>query len=810
MKIKTKLRLMGVMSAVAFCAGPIIPGALAADVMPVKAMPAAEPVPFWWFHGEIEAGGRFYANHPEKKGQASLGGKSLAKYYEYNSAKPGAFMNAHLATGTSNGLYQLDLWAKNVGYDDQKFDLEASKAGEHYLSLGWDETPHFYGYGQTIYNGVGTNSLTLPSGLSNSLFNAAKTGASAPPSTLTTAQAAAVKKILDANVHDIDIGIRRDTASVEYRWTPTDAWDLSVNYSNMHRKGTQVEGVVFAPTPSGPGSQVPKPVDDTTQNFGMNGEYAGTSPWGKKYTFKVGYAGSVYTDANNSYTVEDPFCPTGAGAVGCGITSGTSPGANTALMSLWPSNQANGFNATLGADLPMKSRYVGALSYNMMRQNDNFLPFTNNTGLGVLINGQNPSSTSALPASSLNGAINTFLTNNVLTTQITSDLKSKLAYRYYDYQNNTPEYYFSNWALTDSKLANSASATYAPVRSISPQYTKQNADAGLNWRPTNQWNFGADYGFERYDWTRADVNVTNENSGKVYSDWKPASWLTARASWISSERRYDNYDYLAYVGTFQWINPGNTEQSSAMRQFYLNNRDRNKAQASVSIDVIRGLTLTPTVMHQDDVYRIASTEVGLTRSDSWKAGLEVAYVLNPATTFLFSYMNEYGSQNLRSTGATSTGALTTANTYSANIKDKVNTFIGAVNFAAIPDKLDLSLSYTVALANDSQPVYFENGALPSSGQYPDVRTTWTRLEAMAKYRFDKETLQQIGWKGDVIAKLRYAWERNSVDNWQNDSMQTYMYTAGAPGSSYGYWDWMAYDNPNYNVHMISASLTFKW
>ena len=53
---------------------------------------------------------------------------------------------------------------------------------------------------------------------------------------------------------------------------------------------------------------------------------------------------------------------------------------------------------------------------------------------------------SALPASSLNGAINTLLLNNVLTTQITPELKSKLSYRYYDYDNETPALSFP-WSL---------------------------------------------------------------------------------------------------------------------------------------------------------------------------------------------------------------------------------------------------------------------------------------------------------------------------------------------------------------------------
>ena len=72
-----------------------------------------------------------------------------------------------MATGTSNGLYQFDLSGKNVGYDDQRYDLRASKAGEHYFNFLWDETPHNYGTGHTIFDGVGTTALTVPLALRN-------------------------------------------------------------------------------------------------------------------------------------------------------------------------------------------------------------------------------------------------------------------------------------------------------------------------------------------------------------------------------------------------------------------------------------------------------------------------------------------------------------------------------------------------------------------------------------------------------------------------------------------------------------------
>src|ERR1035437_3175376 len=93
----------------------VLPGMQAqAGDLPVKAPAAAEPVPYWWFHGEVEAGGRFFLNNPQRNGSAYLGQNSLAKYYEYSTVKPGAVSNNSLTAGTNDGLYQFDFVAKNI------------------------------------------------------------------------------------------------------------------------------------------------------------------------------------------------------------------------------------------------------------------------------------------------------------------------------------------------------------------------------------------------------------------------------------------------------------------------------------------------------------------------------------------------------------------------------------------------------------------------------------------------------------------------------------------------------------------------
>ena len=766
--------------------------------LPLKAPAAAEPVPYWWFHGEVEAGGRFFLNNPQRNGSAYLGQNSLAKYYEYSTVKPGPFSNIWLAAGTSDGLYQFDFVAKNIGYSDQSYYLDLSKAGEHYLSLGWDQTPHLYSTSaQTPYLGIGTTALTLPAGI------------------LGTGAMSAVR--LNPWLQQTDIGIQRDTASAQYRWTPTDAWDIKADLSHMRRTGTQVDGIVGMSSgsfPYGPTS-VPKPVDDTTQNYGLNGEYAGTSPWNKKFTFKLAYNGSQYTDDFSSYSIQNPYC-TGATSATCAQTT-QSP---VARLSTWPSNNANAFSGTLGADLPWQSRYAGTISYTMMRQNDAFIPMTNNPGPLA-----NPASVAAaiLPASSLNGAINTLLSNNVVTTKITPELTNKLSYRYYNFQNDTPQLMFGTPGSTTGWIAYDQNvAAERTIQSLSIAYIKQNAGEELVWRPSREWNLGAAYGYERYDYTQVDATSTDENSGKVFADWKPLRSLTVRASGYYSNRTANNYNYVANVGSIQF--PGSTLAQNgyyynpAYQQLMIDNRQRWKANFAVDVVVARGLTITPTFKYQDDYYGLTpGTQMGLTDSRSWNAGIDATYAINPDMFLMVGYVREYYTQlllgqscdlnNVTAFGITNncvSHSTSTNISVQTNDRTVVDTFTAATRYAAIPDKLDLGLRYTASRATDHQMLNLGSGANPSGGQFPDVTTWFQRLDATAVYTFDKAAVAQAGLTGVVKAKLRYTWERNSVANWQNDPLAPFSPTVSTAGI------WLAQDNPNYNVHLLSASLAYTW
>lgn len=748
--------------------------AAAAD-LPLKA-PAAAPVPYWWTSGFVEVGGRDFLNDPMRNGSAYLGQKSLAKYYEYSDIRPGAFANLALHAGTSDGLYQIDFGGANVGYRDQSYFLGFSKAGQQYLDLVWDQTPHLYSTSAyTPFLGVGTNALTLPTGCGR------------------TGQTAA-NLIATCLNGPFDVGIQRDTAAVQYRWTPTDSWDIKADYSNMHRSGTQVDGVVgisaAASFPYGP-NQVAKPVDDTTQNFGVNGEYRGTSFWNQMYTVKVGYQGSVYTDGISSYTIQNPYCT--------GNTCSAAIESPFARLSTWPDNAMNAVNGTLAADLPLNSRYVGTVSYNMMTQNDAFLPITNNPNASAAVAGILPT-LNGVKQGSLNGQIDTLLSNNVVTTNITPDLTSKASYRYYQFDNGTPELLLGTpgtlaapgpataWPAYDSSVA-----THNAISSLSMGYIKQNAGEELTWRPTRDWHIGAAYGYERYDYTRVDAASTDENTARAFADWKPASWVTFRTSGSYSDRKANDYDYTNNVARYQFPDSTSWRYAQSYMQFFIGDRTRTKANAAIDVVVLPGLTITPTFKYQNDDYGLNPTlNQGLTYSTSQGAGVDLTYVVNPDVAFTFGYLREYYNQLLY--GPTLGLGNQTLD------RSTVDTFTAAARFAAIPNKLDFDVRYTASLASDVQKLT----TTTSNPGFPDVTTWFQRAEASATYTFDQDYTRSIGLTGKVKARLRYVWERNSVDNWANDPLAPYSPVVSTVGI------WLASDNPNYNVHLITGSLSYAW
>ena len=306
---------------------------------------------------------------------------------------PGLYVSSfYLGALSRDGVYSIDVWGKDVGYNNQNYVLEAQKIGEHRLRAEYDQTPHLTSSSaQTLYNGVGTNILTINPGvvgqLNNATFGGNPPGAGAgightcfiPGQLGTAACAAGVTPAFTTivnNVSPVALGTRRDRTSTDYRYTRDNDWEFNVEYSHERRTGTQEQGMLFGSNGTGASlAMVPRPVSDTTQNASVSAQYAGSSPWGKMTTM-VKYFVSSYKDDYAYFDATNPF---GGGAGGVFNASGgcatTAPNNcfGTGRMSMYPDNFAQGITATTLVDLPFKSRYVGTFQYQSMTQNQAFL-----------------------------------------------------------------------------------------------------------------------------------------------------------------------------------------------------------------------------------------------------------------------------------------------------------------------------------------------------------------------------------------------------------------------------------------------------
>jgi MtrB/PioB family decaheme-associated outer membrane protein len=815
-------------------------------------------------YGQIEAGGIGFIDRPQNQIRATtipvVAGtpitgspvpgswaytqhESRAKFEEYGNLNPGFWFD-HIffnAVTTDYSRYA-DFYGSHIGNNDQYFRLQLGETGKQYLTLEWDQIPHLYSTtAQSLYGG------------SKTFLTAPDLSASCPSTGPATAAAATVcATAIQANLHTINLGIQRDKGTVVYRSTPDDKSEFKVEYSHERRWGNIETGVTSGTTTGGIGTggtamQVPMPIADTTQDARASYQYTGTSPWGMRFTGSAQYAVSIFRNDLTSFDVQNPFIHFN------GVGSGNATPGYLNQASLYPDNMAQSFTGTVGADLPAKSRYMGTFSYTMMRQNDPFMAQTSSANIFSFGGAIVPAATIPPPSrGSLDGSVNTMLFNNVLTTQITPELKNKLSYRYYDYDNRTSPLLMQQWVVGDTANACSASASYCPHVTQFSSNTKQTAGDELTWRASNMLTTGLGYGWERIDYTLANAKATNENSGKIFADAKAADWLTVRTSYLYAVRNSDNYNYLANVWgpiTNGSGNPaancavpsttaavgtcagtGGIEINPLMRVFMLADRVRQKGNVYIDFETMPGIVITPTIGLKLDRYndpantlmvpgKGTANTIGLKQDNDINLGVDLTAQLTGSTKLITSYMYEAINRTFLWATGNTTAASNLANYDRVSSNDFVHTISAKLAIDLKPQVLDLVLGYSISRALETgggvtcagTVAQCSSGAsLALANSVPNATNTYQLFDAVLKYKFNQDQMRAAGWMGQGYMKLRYVYETNHVSNWQSDSMMPYMYAVAPSATGGGNKVWMAGDNPNYSAQLIMATLGLTW
>ncbi len=615
-----------------------------------------------------------------------------------------------------------------LGLESRYLRLEGGKQGRYKVFLLWDELPNYIDNTvRTPYQGIGGTNLTLPSGFD-------------------------INTNLDANLNLFELKTKRERIGAGASIIPKERWQFDVDASHETKKGVNSTGSVLGTGGTGlignsAISFLPQPVDYETDKVNAKLFYTANSG-----QLELAYHASLFNNANESLTWENPFAPT------------TSFG----RMSLAPDNEFHQVSLNAGYNMPYKSRLTGVLSTGRMTQNQDFLPYSVN------------STTADLPRSSLDGEAWLTTAQLKLSSVPLTRLRLNAELRYNERDNKTPVSTY-NYVIIDS--GQTATAENAPY-----SYENSRFNLNANYRFNALTSLRGGYKYNQMKRENSHRAKTEENT--LFAKWKvkPVSHVDVELYGEAGSR--DGSDFVIPTGT----NP-------ALRKYNLADRDRTMVGAAVDYMATERLYLHARADYNKEDYK--NTVVGLTEATRPVVTLDFSYQVrdNISTYGYYTYETIESSQN----GATVTVAATpgpgvppsatatpTGVNWQADFEDVFDTVgIGAEWSGLGRWDIGADIVYSQSTGKINMRDLISPG---TESQYPDNNTDLTSIKLWTDYNHSEK----------LVYKLSYWYEKYSEDNWAIDGWSPYDPAAVQNTLLFGN------QTLDYDVHVITASASYRF
>jgi len=640
---------------------------------------------------------------------------SSKKFGDYTGLdEKGAFLElgGNVSHRGENG-YFADLWAADLGLDSRRLYGQAGREGLYSLNVGYAEIPrHLTEGASTPFLGIGGNLLTLPPGY--------------PAATTATMP-------LATTLQPSDIGFKYKRLDLGGTYIGEGGWSANLSLRHDERDGTRpVSGSFFSTA-----SQFAAPVNEKTDGAELTVAYAT-----KKLQATVSYLFSSFHNDDNGVTWSNPFFP-------------VVPGATVGQLGLAPDNQFQQLRGTAGYDISPTIRISGEAAWGQMTQNDAFLAPTVNTVLAPTV--------PALPASSLDGKIDTFTANVKVTATPLQGLRVTGSYDRDSRQNKTPVRSYPT-VVTDMFVG--AARNNTPFSFTLDRFKLIGDYGGLanNTRITG----GAEY--DMRDRSYQEVVTTREATlwGKVavQPTEKLSTWFKYAYSWR------DNTTY----GTSVWFG---YPENPLLRKFYLADRQRNMIEGRLDYAISEKISVGVSADYADDDY--SKSSVGLTSARSANIAIELATVFTEKTQGRAYFQ----TQSVRSEQNGSEAFA--APDWTGRMKDTFDVFGIGVKHIAIPNKLDIGADFTVSRSRSDVAVDNILAAAP----FPTAKT---KLEAIKLYG-------TYNLKDNFSITGSYHYEHYDSTDWRLDGI--------APGTVPNLLT-LGSQAPNYSVNVFRVAMRYRF
>ncbi|HWH83551.1 MAG TPA: MtrB/PioB family outer membrane beta-barrel protein [Burkholderiaceae bacterium] len=450
----------------------------------------------------------------------------------------------------------LNFIGSDVGRRDQFYGLEFGKYNDFKVKAFVNQIPHALGEGTTYFRGAGSTYLSLPPALT-------------PGNSALTAVDAAAK---DGAPYTFKV--QRNRAGLRGDWDVGDRWKAYTSYTYERREGSRpMGGSMFFPVSLGPGgtvggiSELIEPIDYQTHDLAFGMQFANGLT-----QFNVGVTASLFRNANNALTWENPF---NVGSLG--PPNPASSNLKLGQMALAPDNQAYSVKAEYVRAFPelRNAHFDASVALGRMRQNDNLLSPSVNTGLGgnapFTWNNADWNTTGALSQKTADARIDTTLVNLQASAVPLDRLTVRAKARYYETRNHTQYTAYNPITGQYGYLAEGGgqgtavpgeAGFYAPgagfshYRSIPFEGTQQNYVAEADYRVRSKTTVTASYERENFLRHYRERDRTWEDKLKLSVAERGFGEGTVRASYEYDSRRGGAYNSNPYEAFYTSSLPG--------------------------------------------------------------------------------------------------------------------------------------------------------------------------------------------------------------------------------------------------------------
>ncbi|HWW82612.1 MAG TPA: MtrB/PioB family outer membrane beta-barrel protein [Vicinamibacterales bacterium] len=601
-------------------------------------------------------------------------GSDEARFQRYRDLRNGPTMDVfHYLNETDSRVFKVQ--ADHVGYRDQRYSASYDRYGKLKVSFEWNQTPLFYSQDTaTLFTTASPGVLriddTIRSGIQNN----------------TTTLANAV-----GQAQTFDLRQQRDVLSLKLAYSATQNLDWSLSIKNTTKKGNQPWAGTFGFSDA---VELPVPLDTRTTELGTALEWAN-----ERGMARLGYDGSFFRNNISTLTWDNPLR----------VTDSPTAGPAQGRMTLWPNSNMNAASATGMLNLPWRSRATAYVSVGNWSQNDQLIPFTNNSTLPTI----------PLDRTTADAQARVTAMTYSFTSKPTNGLWFSARYRSYDFDNRTPVFHVANTVAYDSTVEAFAAGGTSPY-----SLTRRTFDADASLTPFPYTALRVGYTREQINETFRTFDTTTEDTVRLSADATGVGWLTLRAVYEHAKRVGSGLDEQALDDIGEQV---------SLRQFDISDRTSDRVSAVVQVTPLSSLSFngTASVGKEDR----PGTAFGLQSNNNHSYSVGVDFVPREAVSMGLSY--EYEKYDaLQASREANPGAQFNDPTrdWTTDGADRAQTVTASMDLIKLLRTTDVRFAYNYSHA-ESVYVYglAPNSSLPPVVQLPAVVNTLQRATVDVRY-----------------------------------------------------------------------------